>query len=134
MTRSHSRQPSQRMLRVGELIRHALAEILTRGHVTSPVLSGVSLTVTQVDVTPDLKLATAYIMPLGGAHAAEVEAELNRLAKPLRGELGHAVTLKYTPALRFRLDQTFDEADRIDSLLHSPRVQRDLHAEDDDLG
>ena len=119
------------MLRVGELIRHALAEILARGHVTSPALSGVSLTVTQVDVTPDLKLATAYVMPLGGAHAAEVEAELNRLAKPLRGELGHAVTLKYTPALRFRLDRTFDEADRIDSLLHSPRVQRDLHAEDD---
>ena len=122
------------MLRVGELIRHALAEILARGHVTSPALSGVSLTVTQVDVTPDLKLATAYVMPLGGVHAAEVEAELNRLAKPLRGELGHAVTLKYTPALRFRLDRTFDEADRIDSLLHSPRVQRDLHAEDDDLG
>lgn len=122
------------MLRVGELIRHALAEILARGHVSSPALSGVSLTVTQVDVTPDLKLATAYVMPLGGAHAAEVEAELNRLAKPLRGELGHAISLKYTPSLRFRLDRTFDEADRIDSLLHSPRVQRDLHAEDDDLG
>jgi len=130
MTRSHSRQPSQRMLRVGEMLRHTLADILTRGHIHSDLLAASPLTVTRVEVSPDLKNATAYVMPLGGAQAPEIEKELNRLAKPIRGELGHAIALKYTPALRFRLDSTFDNVDRIDALLHSERVQRDLKADD----
>jgi ribosome-binding factor A len=118
------------MLRVGEMLRHTLADIITRGHIHSPLLAGTSLTVTRVEVSPDLKNATAFVMPLGGAQAPEIEKELNRLAKPIRGELGHAIDLKFTPALRFKLDVTFDNVDRIDALLHSDRVQRDLKADD----
>jgi len=135
MTRSHPRQPSQRTLRVGELIRHALADILTRGHIRSPLLDSASLTVTAVDVSPDLKNATAYVMPLGGQGAQTAEKELNRLSGAIRGELGRAIALKYTPSLRFRLDRTFDEADRIESLLRSKPVRRDLTEDgDEDLG
>jgi ribosome-binding factor A len=122
------------MLRVGEMLRHTLADILTRGHIHSDLLSGTPLTVTRVDVSPDLKNATAFVMPLGGAHAPEIEKELNRLAKPIRGELGHSIALKFTPALRFKLDTTFDNVSRIDALLHSEHVQQDLDKKDDDLG
>lgn len=122
------------MLRVGEMLRHTLAGILTRGNIHSDLLAATPLTVTRVDVSPDLRNATAFVMPLGGAQAPEIEKELNRLAKPIRGELGHAIALKFTPALRFRLDTTFDNVSRIDALLHSERVQQDTAKKDDDLG
>ncbi len=134
---SHSRKPagrtpSQRQLRVGELIRHALSEILARGEVHDPELSGLVITVPEVRMSPDLKIATAYVMPLGGAHQEEVTKLLARNARFLRGEVAHRVSLKYAPQLRFMLDETFAEADRISSLLHDPRVSRDLDEQDGD--
>ena len=132
MARQKAKAPSQRTLRVGELIRHALTEILTRDHMRSPVLERASLTVTGVDVTPDLRQATVFVMPLGGGEAEEVIAELSRHAGAIRGELGRRITLKFTPSLTFRIDPSFDEADRIEALLRQPRVARDLEADDED--
>lgn len=127
MSRSHkSSEPSQRMLRVGELVRHALASFLMRDEVADPALSGVTVTVPEVRMTADLKTATCYVMPLGGAHAEEVVAALNRHHRFIRGAISPALDLKFTPDLRFRVDETFAEADRIDSLLRSDRVARDL--------
>ena len=130
--KSAGRTPSQRQLRVGELIRHALSEILARGEVHDPELSGLVITVPEVRMSPDLKIATAYVMPLGGAHQEEVTKLLARNARFLRGEVAHRVSLKYAPQLRFMLDETFAEADRISSLLHDPRVSRDLDEQDGD--
>lgn len=124
--KSAGRMPSQRQLRVGELVRHALSEILARGEVNDPELSGLVITVPEVRMSPDLKIATAYVMPLGGAHQEEVTKLLARHARFLRGEVAHRVSLKFAPQLRFMLDETFAEADRITSLLHDPRVARDL--------
>jgi len=118
--------PSQRQLRVGELVRHALAEILQRGDVPDPDLGRAVITVPEVRMTPDLKLATAYVMPLGGRDADKVVAALERNRKFLRGELGHRVELRAVPELRFRLDTSFDEGARMDALLNSPQVQRDV--------
>lgn len=127
MSRSHkSSESSQRMLRVGELVRHALASFLMRDEVADPALSGVTVTVPEVRMTADLKTATCYVMPLGGAHAEEVVAALNRHHRFIRGAISPALDLKFTPDLRFRVDETFAEADRIDSLLRSDRVARDL--------
>ena len=129
MTRAKSqasRAPSQRQLKVGELIRHALAEILTRGDVLDEVLSRHSLTVPEVRMTPDLKLATAYVMPLGGGDADEVVAHLEQHKRFLRGELAPRVKLKFMPELRFKVDTSFESSSRIDALLASPRVARDL--------
>ncbi|MBV9557408.1 MAG: 30S ribosome-binding factor RbfA [Pseudolabrys sp.] len=123
---------SQRQLRVGELIRHALAEMLARGDVHDPVIEGHMITVPEVAVTADLRLATVYVMPLGGKDAEAVVAALERNKKFLRGEIAHAINLKFAPDLRFRVDERFDEAARIDKLLHSPAVQRDLRDEDDE--
>jgi ribosome-binding factor A len=135
MSRTHHQpgaEPSQRMLRVGELIRHAAAHLLARGEINDPVLEKHVVTVSRVKMSPDLKLATVYVMPLGGADEPEVLAALERHKKFLRGELGHKVNLKFAPEVRFRIDDTFDNASRIDALLNSERVRRDLspHAED----
>ncbi|MCB9992643.1 MAG: 30S ribosome-binding factor RbfA [Hyphomicrobiaceae bacterium] len=132
MTRkaSHS-EPSQRMLRVGELIRHELAALFARDEIMDEELYGITITVPEVRVSPDLKLASAYIMPLGGVHAGEVVKALNRNKKFIRGRIVPHLGLKYAPELRFLVDETFEEADRIDTLLRSERVQRDLHPDDD---
>ncbi len=118
--------PSQRQQRVAELVRHALAEVLQRGDFQDPVLGGHVITVPEVRMSPDLKLATAYVMPLGGNDFAAVIAALERSKKLLRQEVARRVNLKYAPDLRFRRDETFDEAARIDALLRSEKVQRDL--------
>ena len=124
---------SQRQLRVGELVRHAMADILAQGHVHDPVIEGHMITVPEVRMSADLRLATVYIMPLGGRDATAVLAALERNRKFLRGEIAHQVNLKFAPDIRFRLDERFDEAERIEKLLRSPEVKRDLaDARDDD--
>ena len=117
---------SQRQLRVGELVRHAIAELLTRGDVHDPVIEGHLITVPEVRMSPDLRLATIYIMPLAGRDADEVIAAFERNKKFLRGEIAHAINLKFAPDIRFRIDDRFEEAERIDKLLRSPQVKRDL--------
>ena len=117
---------SQRQLRVGELVRHAMAELLARGEVHDPVIEGHLITVPEVRMTADLRLATVYIMPLAGRDADEVLAALERNKKFLRGEIAHRVNLKFAPDIRFRVDERFAEAERIDRLLRSPEVKRDL--------
>ncbi len=122
---------SQRQLRVGELVRHALAEMLTRGDVHDPVLESHMITIPEVRMSPDLRLATIYVMPLGGRDANVVIDAFERNKKFLRGELAHRVNLKFAPDIRFRIDERFEEAERIDKLLRSPDVKRDLDHEDD---
>ena len=117
--------PSQRQLRVGELIRHALAEMLARGDIHDDVLAKYVITVPEVRLSPDLKLATCYIMPLGGQDIAAVLKALDGHKRHIRGEIAHKVNLKYAPDLRFRQDESFDEAARIDALLDSDAVRRD---------
>ena len=124
--------PSQRQLRVGEMLRHALAQVLQRGDISDPVLETVVVTVPEVRVTPDLRHAICYVMPLGGQHVDEVVKALERNKKFLRGELARKVTLKYMPDLRFEIDRSFEEGDRIDQLLRSPEVARDLDRPDDE--
>lgn len=123
---SSSAAPSQRMLRVAELIRHRLAEMLTRGEIHDDVLAGHVVTVPEVRLSPDLKLATVYVMPLGGDDTKVVLEALTRNKKYIRAEIAHAVNLKFAPDLRFLRDETFDEAERINKLLASPAVKRDL--------
>jgi ribosome-binding factor A len=118
--------PSQRQLRVGELVRHALAEILSRGEVRDPDLAGVTVTVPEVRLTPDLKRATAFVMPLGGGKPEQVAAALERNRRFLRGALARRVELRFAPELHFRVDTSFEQGSRIDALLSSPEVQRDL--------
>ena len=122
----HPSGPTQRQLKVGELIRHALAEIFTRGEIVDDVLSRYSLTVPEVRMTPDLKLATVYVMPLGGEGADDVVKHLAKHVRFLRGELAHRVSLRYMPELRFRVDTSFESSRRIDELLASEKVARDL--------
>lgn len=124
--------PSQRMLRVGELVRHALSSVFARGEVEDPALSGAVITVPEVRMTPDLKLANAYVMPLGGERAAEVVEALNRHRRFIRGCIAPELDLKFAPEVKFFVDTTFDEFGRIDALLRSERVQRDLHKDDDE--
>jgi ribosome-binding factor A len=119
---------SQRQLRVGELIRHALAELLARGDVHDPVIEGHLITVPEVKMTADLRLATIYVMPLGGRDAEAVVAALERNKRYLRGEIARHVNLKFAPEIRFRIDERFDEAERIEKLLRTPAVRRDLTA------
>jgi ribosome-binding factor A len=123
--------PSQRMLRVGELVRHALADMFQRGDVEDDALHGAVITVPEVRMTPDLKIANAYIMPLGGQHAPEIVAALNRHRKFVRGRVAPQINMKFAPEVRFHVDDTFEEASRIDSLLRSDKVQRDLGDDDD---
>ena len=124
--------PSQRQQRVAELVRHALAEVLQRGEVQDPVLASHVVTIPEVRMSPDLRLATAYVMPLGGEHEREVLEALERNKKHLRHEVATRVNLKFAPELRFRRDETFDEAARIEALLRSEKVQRDLANTDDE--
>jgi ribosome-binding factor A len=123
---------SQRQLRVGEIVRHAVADLLAQGTVHDPDLEGHIITVPEVRMSPDLKLATVYVMPLGGKDTDKVIAALARNKKFLRGEVAHRVNLKFAPDLRFRTDERFDEAERIEKLLRTPAVQRDLKPESDD--
>ena len=124
--------PSQRQLRVGELVRHTMADMLTRGEVHDPVIEGHLITVPEVQMTADLRLATIYVMPLGGRDTDAVLTALERNKKFLRGEIAHRVNLKFSPDLRFRVDERFDEAERIEKLLRTPAVQRDLAPDSDD--
>jgi len=121
---------SQRQLRVGELIRHAVAEMLSRGDVHDPVIEGHLITVPEVRMSPDLRMATIYVMPLGGKDVREVIEALERNKRFLRGEIAHRVNLKFAPDIRFHADERFDEAERIEKLLRTPAVQRDLKRED----
>ena len=117
--------PSQRQQRVAELIRHALAEVLSRGDFQEDVLTKNVITIPEVRMSPDLKLATAYVMPLGGKDEDAVIKALEKNKKVLRQEVARRVNLKFAPDLRFRRDESFDEAARIDALLRSERVARD---------
>jgi ribosome-binding factor A len=138
MARGHHRDsgresgsgPSQRALRAGEVIRHAIADILSRGEVHDPVIEGHVITVPEVRMSPDLKLATIYVMPLGGRDEKAVVEALERNKRYLRGEIAHRVNLKFAPDIRFRIDERFEEAERIEKLLHTERVQRDLKGGD----
>ncbi len=121
-----AKAPSQRQLRVGELIRHELSAMLSRGEIHDDVLSSHVVSVTEVKLTPDLKLATAYVMPLGGKDEREVLTAFERHRRYLRGEMARRLNLRFSPDIRFRRDETFDEADRIARLLADDRVRRDL--------
>jgi ribosome-binding factor A len=127
--REHSAGGSQRQLRVGELIRHELAEMLSRGDIHDPIVEAHMITVPEVRMSPDLRLATIYIMPLGGRDATDVVAALERSKRYVRGEIARRVKLKFAPEIRFRVDERFDEAERIEKLLRTPVVQRDLKSE-----
>jgi ribosome-binding factor A len=124
--------PSQRQLRVGEMLRHALAEILGRNEIRDPDLDGVSVTITQVKPSPDMRYATVYCEPLGGENAKAIVAALNKHKGFLRGEMGHRIAIKFTPELRFVEDESFAEALKIETILKSERVSRDLAASDED--
>lgn len=135
MDRRAERGPSQRQLRVGEELRHALAWILERGEVRDPDLKGVSVTVTEVRVSPDLRKATVFVFPLGGGETETVVTGLTRARPFLRRKVANAVRLKFVPDITFRADTSFDEARRIDILLRDPAVARDLgedRAEDEE--
>ncbi|MBL8882258.1 MAG: 30S ribosome-binding factor RbfA [Hyphomicrobium sp.] len=127
---SAGKSPSQRMLRVGELIRHKLSEMLVRGDIHDDVIAGHSITIPEVRLSPDLKIATVYVMPLGGADMKPVIEALTRNKKYIRAEVAHTLDLKYAPDLRFREDETFEEATRIDRLLDSPKVKQDTEKKD----
>ena len=118
--------PSQRALRVGEAVRHALAELLVRGDVRDPVIAEHMISVPEVRMRADLRLATVYVMPLGGHDGAAVLAALERNKRYLRGAVARRVNLKFAPELRFCLDDRFAAAERIEELLRSPAVKRDL--------
>jgi len=122
---------SQRQLRVGELVRHAMADMLTRGEVHEPVIEGHLITVPEVRMSADLRLATIYVIPMGGRDAEQVVAAFERHKKFLRAEIAHRINLKFAPDLRFRIDERFAEAERIDKLLRSPDVARDLEKDDE---
>ncbi|MEM8751882.1 MAG: 30S ribosome-binding factor RbfA [Pseudomonadota bacterium] len=122
--------PSQRQLRVGEVIRRALSDALMRGETHEPELDGVSITVSEVRMSPDLKIATAYVMPLGGAGGEPIVKALARAKGELRRVVGRAAALKFAPDLRFRLDDTFDRFDETRRLLDDPRVKGDLGREE----
>lgn len=126
MSRFAGKPPSQRQLRVGEEIRHALAQPLLRGDLHDPILADASVTVTEVKVSPDLKNATAFVMPLGGGAQSEVLGALADAAPYLRSLVGRAMRLRFTPRLSFKIDPSFDEGDKIDRLLASEAVQRDV--------
>ncbi|GEO14104.1 30S ribosome-binding factor RbfA [Microvirga aerophila] len=124
--------PTQRQQRVAELIRHALAEVLSRGDIQDDVLTNNVITIPEVRMTPDLKLATAYVMPLGGKDEAAVIKALDKNKKVLRQEVARRVNLKFAPDLRFLRDESFDEAARIDALLRTEKVMRDTAKPDAD--
>ena len=133
MARHQHRDPSagssQRQLRVGELIRHELADMFSRGGIHDPVIQVHMITVPEVRMSADLRLATIYIMPLGGRDEKEVLDALDRHKRYMRGEIARRVNLKFAPEIRFRIDERFDEAERIEKLLRTPEVRRDLDGE-----
>lgn len=131
MSRSHHKggEPSQRMLRVGELVRHAISELLTQRFFNNDVLDSSVITVSKVRMSPDLKCATVYVLPLGGKDSAKVAAALESFRKPVRGEVARKVNLKFAPDIRFRVDESFENASRIDALLNTPKVRQDLSTE-----
>ena len=126
---SERRGPSQRQLRVGEEIRHLLAELLERGNMRDPDLRDATITVTSVDISPDLRNATAYVMPLGGGDKERLLAALKRAAPWFRGRVSEKAGLRSAPEIRFAIDRTFDEADKIGALLRRPDVARDIKEE-----
>ena len=130
--RDQSAGGSPRQLRVGELIRHELAGMLSRGDIHDPVIEAHMITVPEVRMSPDLRLATIYIVPLGGRNEQDVLAALDRNKRYMRGEIARRVNLKFAPEIRFRIDERFDEAERIEKLLRTPVVQRDLGSEKDE--
>jgi ribosome-binding factor A len=136
MPRHHNRDQSaggsQRQLRVGELIRHEFADMLVRGDIHDPVIQTHMITVPEVRMSPDLRLATIYVMPLGGRDAKDVIDALERNKRYVRGEVAKRVNLKFAPEIRFRVDERFDEAERIEKLLRTPVVQRDLGGEENE--
>jgi ribosome-binding factor A len=136
MQRSRIRQgakpPSQRQLRVGELVRHVMSEILMRGEVHDPELAAANVTVPEVQMSPDLRHATVYVMPLGGSDATKAVAALDRNGRYIRGAVAKRVNLRLAPELHFKVDNRFDTGARIDALLRSPEVQRDLKPRDGD--
>jgi ribosome-binding factor A len=117
---------SHRLLRVGELLRHSLSAILMRGDIRDPALTGTSVTVTEVKVSPDLHNATVFVMPLGGVHADEILEGFARCAGFLRGQLSKTVELRYVPKLTFEIDRTFDAVDRMEKMFKDPKVAQDL--------
>jgi ribosome-binding factor A len=127
--RDQSAGASARQLRVGEIVRHALAEMLSRGDIHDPVIEAHMITVPEVRMSADLRLATIYIMPLGGRDGEKVLAALENNKRYMRGEISRRVNLKFAPDIRFRIDDRFDEAERIAKLLRTPQVQRDLDGE-----
>jgi ribosome-binding factor A len=130
--RDQSAGGSQRQLRVGELIRHELADMLSRGDIHDPVIEAHMITVPEVRMSADLRLATIYVMPLGGRDEKDVIAAFERNKRYVRGEIARRVNLKFAPEIRFRVDERFDEAERIEKLLRTPQVQRDLDGEKDE--
>jgi len=136
MPRHHHREQSaggsQRQLRVGELVRHELAAMLSRGDVHDPVIEAHMITVPEVRMSADLRVATIYVMPLGGRDEDEVLGALERNKRYMRGEIAKRVNLKFAPEIRFRIDERFDEAERIEKLLRTPEVRRDLAGEKDE--
>jgi len=130
--RDRSAGGSARQLRVGEIIRHALADMLARGEIHDPVIQAHMITVPEVRMSPDLRLATIYIMPLGGRDEDKVLAALEHNKRYMRGEIARRVNLKFAPEVRFRIDERFDEAERIAKLLRTPEVRRDLDESRDD--
>jgi len=136
MSRDHHKPagPTQRMLRVGELVRHALAQLFARGEIEDDQLTGAVITVPEVRMSPDLRHASAYIMPLGGERAHEIVEALNRHQRFIRGRIAPELDLKFAPDVRFLVDETFAEFGKIDALLKSDRVQRDLQKDDDEEG
>ena len=126
--------PSQRQLRAGELIRHALVEVLREEELQDEAMAGVSVTVTEVRLSPDLRHASVFVEPLGGGHAREVVEALNRHARFLRGRLGPRIDAKFTPDLKFLHDESFDEAARMARLFDDPKVRADLAKPDDEFG
>jgi len=132
MPRQPSRAPTQRQLRVGEEVRHAIASALERGEVRDPAIKGIAITVTEVRLSPDLKNATAFVVPLGGGDAAEAVDALNRASGFLRGWVGRNVRLRHIPRVSFEADVSFDEAQRIENALKNPHVARDIMQKPDD--
>ena len=134
MTRRSGGPPSQRQLRVGEELRHTLVRILSRGDLHDPELDGVQITVTEVHVSPDLRNATAFVVPFGGGSSEGLVTALNRAAGYFRAQFGRELKLRYIPGIRFQPDRSFEHAQRIDQLLHDPRVTVDLGRGDESDG
>ena len=132
MTKATSSAPSQRMLRVGEQVRAAITQVLQRGEVRDDLIEKTVISISEVRMSPDLKIATAYVTPLGVKDHDSVIAALNKHAKFIRGRLGNQLRqMKYMPEVRFRDDTSFDNYQKIDALLRSPAVQRDLGTDED---